>query len=105
MILTVNGRMVELASIIAVPMGSIASLAARKHCGGALRDTINHTFGIDLSDAPCRRVSADLTFLWTGPDKWLVLSAIIQPDFEETLRKVVDAVACVTDQSDGRYIL
>jgi heterotetrameric sarcosine oxidase gamma subunit len=97
--------MVELASISILPAASIASLAARNGCGDALRAIATREFGIDLPNAPCHVAANDLSFLWMGPDQWLVLSTADNPDFESSLRHLVDDVACVTDQSDGRTIM
>lgn len=97
--------MVELTSISVMPAGSIASLAARKGCGDALRDIAKREFGVDLPNAPRQIAAEELTFIWAGPDQWLVLSAAVKPGFEQSLRQIVDDVACVTDQSDGRAIV
>jgi len=80
----------------ALPPRCMVSLAALQ---GAALDA---ALGLALPATP-RRVTQDgITYLWSGPNAWLAMSA---NDVSETLRKAAGPAAALTEQSDGISLL
>ena len=74
---------------------NIISLAAFKGQGGVL----NQALSITLPITP-RRISVDgLSYLWSGPDAWLLIGSAT-PDIADKIRNI----AAITDQSDGQSL-
>jgi sarcosine oxidase subunit gamma len=88
----------ETASVAAAPHRSIVSLAAFAGRAAALADAL----GVALPEPNKRAVQDEVSFLWSGPDSWLVMSA--DSRLENRLAAKGRAFAAVTDQSDGRAI-
>ncbi len=90
------------------PRSQIASLAARAGRAGELADRVQALLGIVLPHTPRLVTHRDLTVLWSGPDRWLVVAAPEappQPALDVRLREHLGALATVVDQSDGRVVL
>ncbi len=83
------------------PQHAIASLAAYKDALEPLQTAL----GITLPTQG-RQLTADgVTYLWSGPARWLALAPTDDPNFAPTLAAKTQNLAAVTDQSDGRVIL
>jgi sarcosine oxidase subunit gamma len=81
------------------PPRSIVSIAA---FAGTLPQ-LQSALGVVLPKTP-RRVSADgVTYLWAGPQSWLAISD--DPALASRLAAILQNLAAVTDQSDGRVTL
>jgi sarcosine oxidase subunit gamma len=79
------------------PPQSIVSIAAFH--GGL---PVGEVLGVALPETP-RRVTVDgVMYLWAGPESWLAIAD--GPALEPRLA-VVQNIAAITDQSDGRAIL
>ncbi len=83
------------------PPCAIASIAAYTDTLEPLQTALGLTL-----PAPNRQLTADgVTYLWSGPSRWLVLAPTDDPNFAPALAAQVKELAAVTDQSDGRVIL
>jgi sarcosine oxidase subunit gamma len=74
----------------------LVSVLARKGATAGLREKAAARFGLDLSEAPARRSTAEVTALGIGPGRWLFLGAPI-----ETLQSAFSGLASLSDHSDG----
>jgi len=91
----------------------LVSLAARAGQAEALTAALGQAHGVVLPVVPrCVTAADGLTFIWSGPARWLVLGegadhagAVPVRDLEAMLRDSVGALASVTDLSDGRSLL
>ena len=85
---------------------ALASLIARRGRLDALRAAIRDAWSADLPLRP-RVVEGDgASFVWAGPERWLVASGVRAPDeLVGVLRGRAEGLAAVCDQSDGRVLL
>ncbi|MFD1331292.1 sarcosine oxidase subunit gamma [Methylopila musalis] len=83
-------------TLVEVENMSLAALAAFKGREAELTDAVRAAFGVELADGPKRVTANGVSFLGTGPGKWLAIGPA-GTDFS-TLP------AAVTDQSDGRSV-
>jgi len=95
------GTAVEISEITNL---QIASLAAAKGKSAALAEIIHPRFRANLPQTPRRAPTWPYSFIWAGPERWLVTS-IAPEDLEQTLRTEVADLAAVTDQTDSRSLL
>ena len=86
--------------------GALASLIARRGRLDALRAVIRERYAAELPLTP-RVVQAEgATFMWAGPERWLVAAPARPPhDLIASLRARTDSIAAVCDQSDSRILL
>jgi len=82
---------------------ALATLSARKGRTEALRAAARAAFGVELPERPRVAHGEGITFIWAGPESWLVLRQ--GGDLEPALHDALGACASVTDQSDGRTVL
>ncbi len=80
---------------------SIVNIAAFADCLAPLQDAL----GLMLP-GPNRQTHHDgILYLWAGPENWLALADAADPDFDLRMAQNCNALAAVTDQSDGRTTL
>lgn len=86
--------------------GALVSLIARRGRLDALRAVIREHYAAELPLTP-RVVEAEgATFMWAGPERWLVAAPARPPhDLVASLRARTDGIAAVCDQSDSRILL
>jgi methylglutamate dehydrogenase subunit D len=88
------------------PMAGLVSVMARTGKSAALFAAAKAAFAIDLPLLPRRVVSGDVTFLWSGPGRWLALA--YRQSSEELLTRLSTAFAgcaALTEQGDGRVVI
>lgn len=77
----------------------IATIVAHKGAGLSLADATHAAFGVALLQGP-RAVQGDgITFIGTGPERWLAVSETAQDLFS-----VIGAHAALTEQSDSSLV-
>lgn len=85
---------------------ALASLIARRGKLAPLRDAVRDTWGADLPLTPRIVEGTDASFIWAGPERWLVMTDVLAPDALVTLlRTRVHGLGAVCDQSDSRVLL
>ncbi|NOT70962.1 MAG: hypothetical protein HOP09_06645 [Hyphomicrobium sp.] len=86
---------------------TIASIAAGKGKAADVRAVMQKAFGIDLPDRPLRVEGGGISVIWHGPDQWLAIAprGAGDRDLESELAALLDGIAAVTDQSDGRAVV
>lgn len=81
---------------------ALALLQARRDRGGALAQRIAERFGTSLPVAPRVAVGRDMTFIWSGPGRWLAVGETLAPGAAEAaLRAAVGGDAVVIGQTDA----
>lgn len=84
---------------------AVATVMARRGCDAALAGVVRAQFGIDLPTGPTWTAADGVTFLGTGPGKWLAIHALQAAAFVQTLENKVEGLASVVEQSAGLGIL
>lgn len=84
---------------------ALAHVVARSNRAQAAREAVRDRHGVELPATPFAAVGPDATFLWNGPDQWLVLMPAAVGEVEERLAPVFAGSASVFDQTDGRVLL
>lgn len=88
-----------------VPRLALASLVARKGATPAVARIAEAAFGIGLIDGPNVSFSGDVSFVGTGPGRWLACASQAPETFFARLEEAFGAVASVTEQSDANLVL
>lgn len=83
---------------------SLASVSAARGCTGAVIDACHTAFGIVLFDQPRVSDGGAVSFVGSGPGRWLALSAS-KPSLARTLTDALGADAAICDQSDAYVVL
>ncbi len=98
--------MVEGIAITELSGVALASLIARRGRQAELRDAVRDRFVAELPMTPRISEGGRPTFIWAGPERWLVASPVFAPDdLVASLRACADASAAICDQSDGRILV
>lgn len=85
---------------------ALASLIARRGRLAELRDAVRGQFAAELPLTPRVAEGDGATFIWAGPERWLVASPVLPPgDLVALLRACADESAAICDQSDGRLLV
>ncbi len=85
---------------------ALASLVARRGRLDELRAAIRDAWRADLPLTPHLAEGNGASFLWAGPERWLVVAPARAPDeLVVSLHACADGLAAVCDQSDGRVLL
>lgn len=85
---------------------ALATLAARKGKGGALRAAAASAFGLTLPDGPRLVEAGGLIAVGTAPDRWLIgLSGASGDALLDKLSKAFAGLGSLTDQSDANLVL
>jgi sarcosine oxidase subunit gamma len=85
---------------------ALASVIARRNRASALAARVAEAFEVELPQAPLRRASRAIAFVWAGPERWLVERyGEAGHRLEVRLRSALGELAAVSDQSDGHAIL
>jgi heterotetrameric sarcosine oxidase gamma subunit len=82
----------------------IATIQSRKRQDSALRDRIRQHFLLELPSRPAIASAGEVSFVGTGPGRWLALSENAGPLFGGALRQIVAPLASVADQSGGHAV-
>ena len=83
-----------------------ASLIARKGKAPDLAAAARRAFGLDPPETPRCAAAAGLTFLWAGPDQWMVRADGGDSDaLAARLSQTFDGLASAAAQGDGRAAL
>jgi methylglutamate dehydrogenase subunit D len=82
----------------------IATMQGRKGQDSALRERISQHFLVELPNLPTVARAGEISFVGTGPNRWLALSESAGPLFGGSLRQIVTPLASVTDQSGGHTV-
>lgn len=86
------------AAVRLAPWRFVVSVAA---FSGA-RDVLAASLGVDLPGPGKVLVLDGVTYLWAGPEAWLVMAA--NAGLEDRILAASSGLAAVTDQSDGRVV-
>lgn len=85
---------------------TLASLAATRGNTDQLKSVIWDKYQVVLPDTPQRVEGNDITFIWTGPHKWIAMAERGQArDLETELKPALAGLASVVDQSDARAVV
>lgn len=85
---------------------ALALLLVSRDRQNALAAAIARQFGISLPVAPRAVGGKDMTFVWSGPRRWLGVSETLAPPAAEaTLRAAVGEDAAVIGQSSARGVV
>ena len=81
----------------------LAMIMARKGVGA---DRIGAALGLDPPTSPARCVSANgVSLIGAGPGSWLAYANEVSPFWADDLRRRLDGLASVSDQSSGYAIV
>jgi sarcosine oxidase subunit gamma len=84
----------------------IATVAARKGQGEALKKKVRKAYGVDLPEQSIAAHGADVSFIGTGPGQWLALSEThANEELAGELALRLQGCASVGDQSGGRTVI
>jgi len=84
---------------------ALASVMVRKGQTAALAAAVKEQFDITLPAGPHGSGSDSISFLGTGPGRWLVTHDARAPGFVDTLSRKLEGLASVVDQSDAYGVL
>lgn len=84
---------------------AVATVMVRKGRDAELRASAERLFGIRLPDGPVWVSRNEVTYLGTGPGKWLAISELDEPTFVQRLEAELNGVASVVDQSGALGVL
>ncbi|MET0710753.1 MAG: sarcosine oxidase subunit gamma [Tardiphaga sp.] len=84
---------------------ALASVMVRKGRTAALAAAVKEQFDITLPAGPHGSGSDSISFLGTGPGRWLVTHDAQSPRFVDTLSRKLEGLASVVDQSDAYGVL
>lgn len=82
-----------------------ATVITRKGCAGALASRVRALYGVNLTAGPRRVYKGATAFVGTAPGVWLAIGRDEGNAFAARLRKELDGLASVSDQSDGYAML
>jgi methylglutamate dehydrogenase subunit D len=80
--------------------GSFANLIARRAQSPQLQAQVLREFGLHLPTKPAVASGGGLSFIWNGPDRWMVEAEKIDAGIESMLRPL-ERYAAICDQGDG----
>jgi sarcosine oxidase subunit gamma len=84
----------------------LATVAARKGQGDALKLAMRVAYGVDLPDRSIVVRGPKVSFIGSGPGQWLAVSETLKHEaLADDLAKRVKGLASVADQSGGRTVL
>jgi methylglutamate dehydrogenase subunit D len=84
---------------------ALALVMARKGRTEDLRQRVQDRFDLTLPSTAQRVQKGGLSFVWTGPERWLAAAPMQTPAaFEAMLRSELLGLASVANQTDGRCI-
>jgi sarcosine oxidase subunit gamma len=99
------GAIPPLASLVVEERpAAIVGLAARRGGLTGLQAKLRASHGIDLPMTPHRVVADGTAFVWSGPERWLVVTDP-QDGLEQAWRAAVGDTASVVELGDGRCVL
>jgi sarcosine oxidase subunit gamma len=84
---------------------AIIGVQARRAQAAALAATVWRDFEIDLPTSPCVASGRGMSFVWSGPGRWLALARESPEQFQGQLQHALGRVCAICDQSDGRILL
>jgi methylglutamate dehydrogenase subunit D len=85
---------------------TMASIAVSKGRSADLQSEIEKNYGVALPERPARVQGRGIAFVWAGPGQWLAVADRQQGrDLETELKPLLNGLASVVDQSDGRVIV
>lgn len=84
---------------------AIATVMARRGQSAALVAAVREQFDIALPQGPRCGHSDALTFLGTGPGRWLAIHSAPQPRFLDGFSQQLEGLASVVDQSSALGVL
>ena len=84
---------------------AIATVMARRGQSAALAAAVREQFDIALPQGPRCGHSDALTFLGTGPGRWLAIHSAPQPRFADGFSQQLEGLASVVDQSGAFGVL
>jgi heterotetrameric sarcosine oxidase gamma subunit len=85
---------------------TIASFAAAKGMSEAIKVAIRAAYCAELPTTPERIEAKDIAFIWYGQDQWLAVAERgTSRDLEVELKPLLQGLASVVDQSDGRAVI
>ncbi len=85
---------------------TMATFAAAKGKGEALRDAIRAAYGVELPGSGRRVEGNGIAVVWAGPGQWLAVAERGEGrDLEVELKTKLAGIASVVDQSDGRVVV
>jgi heterotetrameric sarcosine oxidase gamma subunit len=93
-----------IAAIERVGLG-LTTVMLRRGKSCELLQRVKRRFGVELADAPMRYRSDPISFVGTGPGKWLAVFEIPTANFIEDLQLELEGLASVVDQSHAVGIL
>jgi methylglutamate dehydrogenase subunit D len=80
--------------------GGFANLIARRAQSPQLQAEVLREFGVNLPTRPAFASGDRLSFIWNGPDRWMVEAEKPDQDIESMLRPL-ERFAAICDQGDG----
>ncbi len=84
---------------------ALATVVARKGAVGRISAGAMGSFGIALADAPKVSFLGDLSFIGTGPGRWLAAKGGSSDFLLTHLHEAFGDSAAIADQSDGNLVL
>jgi heterotetrameric sarcosine oxidase gamma subunit len=85
---------------------ALANVIVRAGKTDDLTQRVQETYGLSLPATPQRVEANTIGFAWAGPGQWLAMTESTDGHaFVQMLRRELDGLASVIDQSDGRAIL
>jgi methylglutamate dehydrogenase subunit D len=82
-----------------------ASVIARRGQAQALVAAVSAAFGVVPPTLPVAISGRGATFVWAGPEQWLVEAPDGVADIEAWLAPALGSLASVSDQSDSRVVI
>jgi methylglutamate dehydrogenase subunit D len=84
----------------------VVSLIARKGMAAAIVEAARAAYGVALPLTPRCEGSGALTFIWAGPERWLVIAEKQSSEaLAQSLASVFAGLAAIAEQGDGRTII
>jgi methylglutamate dehydrogenase subunit D len=84
----------------------LATVAARKGQGAALKSSVRQAYAVDLPDASRVAQGPDVSFVGYGRGQWLAVSETLKGDeLARDLSSRLKGLASISDQSGGRTVL
>ncbi len=103
-----HGRLEGAPGVVVVEQAHIAlaTIIARRGRTADVLAALSRTYGVNAMDGPRRVASARITVAGISPGQWNASGEqAASGAFAATLRRTLDGVACVTDQTDSRIVL
>ena len=84
----------------------VVSLIARKGMATAVAAAARAAYGVALPLKPGSERSGAMTFIWAGPERWLVIAEDrSSEELAQSLRSVFAGLAAIAEQGDGRALI